>query len=306
MKQATNPTMPPQTTSINEDAITTAERLLVLQKSSKNSVIKAEMKRSFLHKMLQFKHDVIFNSQLFDATMGSSLAEKLNLVIPTSKRIINRATNKEMSEIMAEMFEPVKLLHTYLLGQYEEESQSKAFLRSTTNCQRQKDPVFDVLGESTMILEKVDVEVIAARTEKLDTSTKKAIFLTALQRQRKWNNDRVPVPVQLQLCVMCGHRSTNLPPENDSISSQNKEKEDMYQKNLKAWDEYEAKKAKGENVRKPTNLSRRPYRREFKEPIIQCMCSTSFCLMEGYDTSSSCPIKCLKQKDGDVDQCLVH
>ena len=98
MKQASNPSMPPQTSSINEDAITTDERIKVLQKSSKNSVIKAEMKRSFLLKILQFKHDVILNSQLFDATMGSSLTEKLNLIIPTSKRIINRPTNKEISE----------------------------------------------------------------------------------------------------------------------------------------------------------------------------------------------------------------
>ena len=42
-------------------------------------------------------------------------------------------------------------------------------------------------------------------------------------------------------------------------------------------------------------MKRRPVRKEIKSPIIQCMCSTSYCLGNFDNARNSCPIKCLKQ-----------
>ena len=44
-------------------------------------------------------------------------------------------------------------------------------------------------------------------------------------------------------------------------------------------------------------MKRKPYRRAMKEPIVICMCATSYCLGEFDGASNSCPIKCLKSCD---------
>ena len=51
------------------------------------------------------------------------------------------------------------------------------------------------------------------------------------------------------------------------------------------------------NAHKPANMSRRPNERNFCEPIIICMCATSFCLGNFDTTKNSCPIKCLKSEE---------
>ena len=58
------------------------------------------------------------------------------------------------------------------------------------------------------------------------------------------------------------------------------------------------KRKKNFNVQKPEGMTRRPNcpTKRFRHPIVQCMCSTSFCVMEGSDLSSSCPIKCQNEK----------
>ena len=63
---------------------------------------------------------------------------------------------------------------------------------------------------------------------------------------------------------------------------------------MSKWDNYIKEVASGnKNAAKLIGMSRRPYPCDIKQPIIMCMCSTSFCLGEFEKSSDSCPIKCL-------------
>ena len=65
---------------------------------------------------------------------------------------------------------------------------------------------------------------------------------------------------------------------------------------LKEWEDYKKKIAKGEKATMPKGISRRPVRKGLKEPIILCMCSTSSCLGKFNQSKQSCPIQCIKKE----------
>ena len=84
-------------------------------------------------------------------------------------------------------------------------------------------------------------------------------------------------------------------PENDVVAEHNCAQEEEFQSKLKKWDNYQGEVANGnKNAKAPDGMKKRPYHRDFKEPIIMYMCSTSYCLGTFDSAVSSCLIKCLK------------
>ena len=101
----------------------------------------------------------------------------------------------------------------------------------------------------------------------------------------------------LHFCAECGLKSTNVPIENDNCKAHNDEVNRIYLEKMSIWSDYEERKKTDPNARKPMGMNRKPQMGRFLEPIVMCMCSTSSCVMEGSDISSTCPIKCINPPD---------
>ena len=108
----------------------------------------------------------------------------------------------------------------------------------------------------------------------------------------------VPFTPSLQYCIECGLKPKNVPIENDNCKAHNDEVNRIYLEKMSIWSDYEERKKTDPNARKPMGMNRKPQMGRFLEPIVMCMCSTSSCVMEGSDISSTCPIKCINPDTG--------
>ena len=301
MKQALYPITPAFESKIVEgNDLTEEEMTEQLVKSYKGAIMLSADKKEFLLDLLKNKSDILEQCKLFDSIItDSSLFSAISSLLPENTRVVNHdCKNRDLAVMVSKLLIPLKLLHSYVHSQYEEEMKRKAQLRSSTHDKQKRSPVKVLLDKAVDLHKKLEVAVMQQRSvPTISSVVKKQVTLSTLQRQRKWDQERVPVAKQLQFCANCGHKSTNIPIENEEIKAYNKSKADEHSKNTKLWDGYMKKVAAGEkDTRKPANLSRRPNRRTFKEPIIMCMCATSFCL-GNFDTKrNGCPIKCLKNE----------
>ena len=304
MKQATEPKMPALGPNlINNDPVTVKELIYQLTKASNGARMLAKKKKEFLQDVFLNKKDIIEQCKLFDSILGTSLNDATSSLIPINARVIKRdSSNTDLAKMVAKLLCPLKILRNHILAQYEEEKNSKSHnIRSSTNEMPQETPVLKLLNSSFELLEVLTEDGLAHRTPTTVHTAVKPVKLTSIQRQWKWSEDLVPVQRQLQFCPLCDHKSTNFAPENSEVVEFNKKKEDEFQKALKLWDSYIQKVTNGDrNAKKPHGLKRRPQRRnDWKEPIIICKCSVSFCLGEFEEQSNSCPIKCLKSNNDD-------
>ena len=187
------------------------------------------------------------------------------------------------------------MLRSHIQVQIQEEVERVSHLRASTSSKRIKSSeVMDFLDGSYSLYSKLQNKVNAHRSIPTEHSVARVVKVTDLQRERNWSKDRVPVPLQYQLCVMCGHKSTNFPLENDTIEKHNEAVERNFRKNLSEWESYKRKIANGENATKPKGIPRRPVLKGLKEPILMCMCYAAHCLGQFDQAATKCPIKCLK------------
>ena len=301
MKQANNPKMPEIANKIvNSSDLTEEEMIAQLEKSSKGSILLSAQKKEFLMSLLRNKAELLEECSAFDSVMDGGLYNGISKLLPANTRVVTHdSKNVDLAGMISKFLKPLKILHSYVEKQYEIEKERKLQLRSSTQDQQKRSPVKVILDDAVDIYSKLELAIMDVRSVPTNSSVGKSqVKLTTLQRQRKWDQERVPVAKQLQFCANCGHKSTNLPVENDEIQQYNKRKADEHSKSAKLWDEYMKKVANGDkNAHKPTNMSRRPNKRNFREPIIICMCATSFCLGNFDTTKNSCPIKCLKSEE---------
>ena len=286
MQQASNPVLPPRDDQLNSP-ITTEERLEILQKSTKDAVLKANGKKDLLNSYIPLRSSILEKAAVFDTCNNSTMVSSLSISLPAGKKEIKEKNNKELSNAILELYDAFVMLQKHLADQH------KQIVARSLRTKRSKDSVLLLLDDYFELLEKVDKQAIGTRHSNIDPSLK-TVTLTNFQRQRRWSKERVPVAPSLQLCVMCGLQSTNEPEENENVIEHNDIVLKDYVAKLKVWSDYEAKKFKTVTaVRKPSGMKRKPQRGKFLQPIIQCMCSTSSCMMEGTDINSSCPIKCI-------------
>ena len=300
MKQAKDPKMPKLGSSLrNNDPITEDELVYQLTIKKQGARMLSKDKKVFLLAVLKNKLEILLQAKTFDSSIGTSLYAGLCSLMPVNTRVVTReASNSDLAVLVAQLLNPFKKLRQHILAQYKEERDQMGHnLRSSSNQSPKETPVLILLNESFGLLENLEKDVYSHRSVPTKDTAVMPVKLTSLQRQRKWSADLVPVPKQLQLCAMCGHKTTNLPPENQEVIEYNDQKEKEYQDSLKAWDSYMRKVSNGDkSVKKPNGLKRRPQRRghRAKEPIIVCKCSISYCLGNSDGESNCCPIKCSK------------
>ena len=133
----------------------------VLQKSSRSSLMLSEAKKRFLQRVLSQKHDIIHSSQLFDATVNSSLTPAFEIMIPANIRSIKRSNNNDLSDVIAKLLPPFKMLRSYMISQYDQATGSKPSLRPSTNEQHHQNPVMEILDEAFQIYSKLEDAVIS-------------------------------------------------------------------------------------------------------------------------------------------------
>ena len=310
MKQALNPKMPEMGSTFVSDKELSLEDITYHLSKTQNGVMLASKKKKFLLNILTNKAELLEQCKVFDSFVTDShLENAVRLSIPENTRVINRdSKNVDLAAMVSRLLPPLNMLQTYLKSQYKLEANRKHNLRTSTQDQHKPSPIKFLLEEAVEVYDKVEALCYEKRSKPTIYSVTKPIKLTPVQRERRWSAERVPIAKQLQKCVSCDHQSTNLPLENDQIEEFNKQQAENYARNSVLWDAYQKKLANGDTTaRKPTGVSRRPQKRNFKEPILMCMCSTSYCLGDFDTARNSCPIKCLHttvctNKDGSEEE----
>ena len=295
MRQALNPKMPKFGKALkNNSGVLEKELIYQLESRSKTAVMLSDAKKSFLKELLKNKKEIIEHCESFDGIIASSLAPSIKKLIPTNVSTIDKTNNSDLSIIVAKILPPLRVLRSNIISKYNAETKRKGNLRTSTKTKQHRTVVLKILDEANQVLEDLEAAVYANRGSLSFSNLCKPIKLTDIQRQRKWIRDLVPKQAHLQKCPLCDHDSTNYPPENETIAKDNRKKELEFSSKIKKWDQYMKDKNNGKAFNAPEGMTRRPYRRDFKEPIIMCMCATSYCLGEFDTAADSCPIKCLR------------
>ena len=295
LRQSLNPRMPQFGKAMkNNSEVTEKELVFQLESRTKTAVMLSDSKKTFLKDVLENTQKIISHSEAFDGLMSSSLAPSFRKLIPSNIRMIDKTSNSDLSLIVAKILPPVRVLRSCILSQYEAENKRKGNLRTSTKSKQPRTVVMKILDRGYEVLEALESRVYANRSSLGVNTLCKPVKLTDIQRERKWTKELVPKQKHLQRCPLCDHESTNYPPENAAIAEYNRKKENEFHTKTKKWDQYMKDKNNGKSLSPPEGMTRRPYRRDFKEPIIMCMCATSYCLGEFDTAAESCPIKCLK------------
>ena len=199
---------------------------------------------------------------------------------------------------MSKVLPPLRILRAYIIEQYDIENKRKGNLRTSTVSKQHRTVILTLLDKSQSLLEQLEKAIYSKRSALSFSKLCKPIKLTGPQLQRKWSKELVPLLKHLQKCPACDHLSTNYPPENETIIEYNRKKESEFEEKTKKWDTYMKEKSnENKNAKTPEGMTWRPYRRDFKGPIIMCMCSMSYCLGDFDNAATSCPIKCMNTTD---------
>ena len=302
MKQAEHPTYTPHlgndrdTTAV---AITLDERISVLQKQSKDAVLKSRGKKDLLQKFVTRRHDLLEHAKLFDGLQNSNLSECLSRVLPKTKAACSRVSNNELSSKFTALLDPLKLLHDQLRCQEVQAEEAVSHLRQRREGFRTRDPALVLLEEYLQIMDKVDQAVYAQRNSSDSDAKLRSVVLTSTQRQRTFDPLCVPQDETYRCCLFCGCESINEPPENVEVVEYNTRTDDDFAKKHRIWTKYLAAKEKNQRTPPPNDpitkkeMKRAPTRVKARSQILQCMCSTSKCVLQGSDISSTCPINCI-------------
>jgi len=301
MRQAENPVQPLHLGQAHGSAvqidISKEERVDILVMQSKDVVLKSSGKKNLILKLVIHRTSILEHAVLFDALGNSNLEECLSRMLPKTKSACNK-DNKELATKITELSDACKLLHSHLKSQEHQMEQSVAHLRQRQSA-RPRDSALVVLEELAGVMDAVDSAVLIKRNSSDNDAKLRSVSLNAAQRERSFDRNRVPNDEAIQCCLFCGCASINEPPENAEVLINNKRVADEFETRNKLWTRYLADKEKNERVLKPKDpitkkeMKRGPTRGKYKSQILQCMCSTSKCVVQGSDISSTCPIKCI-------------
>ena len=223
MKQAKDPIKPEMGSDFvnSTDPVSEEEFVCQLEKSSKSALMLSDKKREFLLIAIKNQKDILCKAKLVDSLQSTSLEKALSILIPMNNRLITReAKNSDLAKMIAKLLPPLKLLGTVLNTQFEEEMKIKPNLRSAGK-KTKLSPLMQLLNEAREIHDKIEYDVYRNRTKLTINNIVKPILLSASQREAHWSEKFVPKQSYLQKCAICGHESTNLPPENEEVKEYN-------------------------------------------------------------------------------------
>ena len=290
--------------------VTEKERVGILTSTKRDAPLKKRQKCDMLAKFVLLRQDILAAAVSFDAVNHSALKESLILSMPPTKSSYKDASNEELAKKIVTLYDPLLVLRQHLNDQLEAQQSFKSRLRSRLHTSSssssvassavEKNPVIDTLDDFFGEMETVDRLVREKReAAKNNDNPIKGPSLTNEQRARKFSTERVPIVEENRICVKCGHASINTLEDNAAIILHNQRVEKKFNQDMQAWNAHQKAVVEGRPSSLPAGMSPRqkPRKMQIKKPAFQCMCSTSFCMMENSDVSSSCPIKCIECKD---------
>jgi len=248
-------------------------------------VLKPRGKKDLLLKFVANRTSILDSAAVFDSLQDSNLAQCLSTSLPIT---CNQASNNTLSTKMVALPDPLQLLYPQLLSQEEAGEEPFAPLRNR-NSIRTREAALVLLEEFVITMEHVDLAVHAQQN-----SSDRTLCFAACHCLAREPNDEV-----LRKCLFCGCPSINEQPENRDIVATNTQNDSVFSQKNAAWTRFLAVREKNPQTPLPkdpiTNIDmkRAPTRVTSKSPILQCMCSTSKCVMQGSDVSSTCPIGCI-------------
>ena len=237
--------------------------------------------------------EMIKKAELLDAVMGGHIATLLKDLVPSSVTVIKRkSNNKQLATYIGRLFQPLHMLRYYLQTQFDvSEDPNQTLTRSVLQERQKKNcKIMAILDASYELYTNLEKDAVSRRVVPAEMTLCKPIKLTNEQRDLSFTAECVPIIEVYKKCVMCGHACVNLPPTNLQIDAHNQQQEEDYQKKLKLYENN--LKAAVDGRPSQTAPTRRPYRRNFKQPILMCLCSKSYCLGDFSGSTDGCPIKC--------------
>ena len=273
--------------------VTENELIYQLERSSRGAHMLSQQKIDFLCEIHVNQVEMIKKAALLDTVMGGNIATLLRDQIPSSITLIKRkSNNSQLAKYIVRLFKPLHLLRDYLQTQFDDtEDQNQTLTRQASqHRQEKKCKIMTILDKSHELFSNLEKDAVSRRVLPAEMTLCKPIKLTNEQRDFTFTPEQVPVIEKYKKCVMCDHECVNLPPTNLEIDTHNKQQEVEYQRKLKLFENN--LKAAADGRHSQSAPTRRPYRRNFKQPILMCMCSKSYCLGDFSGGSDGCPIKC--------------
>ena len=279
-----------------------------MKTAGEERVLLRKDKVDLMKKVLRNQNEVVKTAFVIDVVMNCDLSTSFKLLIPKTNNLIAKASNKNLSEMIINLFEPFELVHNYLV-----EEQFGKGREKLTRRKKKRKPVGTVylLSEGFLNLrDRIDRKVILQIQSDENPLSKWMVKLSDAQRQRTFSIERIPADPNHRRCLVCGNLTINEPEENEQVVKHNEEVDRNYAMKSVAWNEYlkDNDKNEGKNCKKaafptdPTNpsktLKRQPTKAAYKSQVLQCMASTSKCVMRNSDTCSTCPIWCINDKTG--------
>ena len=238
---------------------------------------------------MTLQKDIMKDANDIDKKYNTNLEESLANLIPSSKTVMKKMVNKELSKKVAGLFDACQMLKSKM--------SSRA---SRTNVKKR------LIEEVLSIKEKVDSAVLYNVQNIESDPLLRGHKLTAIQRERKFGNNRIPKQEGLAQCLFCKHYSINEPLENDVIIEENRKCLEKFTIAKKVWDQYQKDLEKDSNVPKPTHphnpnktLNQKPRPQLLLDAVLLCHCFNSKCVQEGEDQGSSCSIECVNCETGE-------
>ena len=141
----------------NSVEVTDEGRLEILEKSTKDAVMKGNHKKKFLQALVRLKPDTISAASAFDILKNTSLKESLELKLPSTKIHINKSSNKELATIICNLNESFQILLQYLSTQQGIANNATSNLRESSRSRRKLDPTYTYLLDYAKLMKDVDL-----------------------------------------------------------------------------------------------------------------------------------------------------
>jgi len=312
MKQAEKITAPAvinNSTSEQEIIITNEDRIEVLMKQgSEEMVLLRQGKVDLMKSVITNKSELITKCYEIDVSLSCDLSTSVMMLIPKYVSVVNKASNRVLSEMIMNFFEPMEMIHKYMMEQQYGGSREK--LSRSKKKRKNFGEVYFLTENFITLRDKIDQKIVLQMQSSENPLSKWMVKLTDQQRQRTFSIDRIPTDPSHRRCLICGNLTINEPIENLQVVKHNLEVDKSYALKMAAWSEYvkESEKNTGKDCKKaafpadPTNPSktirRQPIKSPYKSQVLQCMASTSKCVMRNSDTCSTCPIWCINSETG--------
>ena len=162
MKQAEKITAPAvmDSSAENKFIVTNEDRIDILMKQgTEERVLLRKDKINLIKKTVENKNEVVSTACVIDMIMNCDLSSSFEIIIPKNVASFSKQSNKLLSEIIVNLFEPFEMVHNYLVKE-----QFGGSCKKLTRNKKKRKPtgtVYYLLAEEFVNLrDRIDCKVI--------------------------------------------------------------------------------------------------------------------------------------------------